>query len=161
MSSHEGMDFPVNKFLSFWVDQQSEDENTLHFKMRDGGEGLVDIDFSEDGYRMDVTEEIMVESPYCTELINAFQGAMGVGDWLEHIQVANIHITNWSGSPTKDKGLFVHGSKQPITELGNLVEQAVMYGYYMSITPTQGLSEEYKERGDIIVMFDDRRLVQR
>lgn len=155
------MDFPVNKFLSFWLDQQSEDEYTLHFKMRDGGEGLVDIDFLNDGYDVSIVEEFSVDSPDCTMLAHRLTDAIGILDWLEHIQVANIHITNWSGSPTKDKGLFVHGSKQPITELSKLTEQAVMYGYYMSITPTQGLSEEYKERGDIIVMFDDRRLVQR
>lgn len=75
--------------------------------------------------------------------------------------MASIHINNWTGSNLLDKELLKHKTTQPIEKLNEIVLEAVENDYYISITPSKGLSDEFKVKGDILVMFDNRRLVGR
>jgi len=64
-----------------------------------------------------------------------------------------IWINNWVGSDAQDRGVVKHGSVLPSDRLCDLVRDAVSFGFYFSVSPT--------ENGDMIFFFDTRRLISR
>lgn len=60
-----------------------------------------------------------------------------------------------------NKGGLISETEQDISELHNLIDEAISYGYYTQISPSEALSEEHKNEGNVLLMFSSRRLVQR
>ena len=75
--------------------------------------------------------------------------------------MAKIHLNHYHGGNSADKGLFKHHTTLDMSQLQELVEQGIKDNIYFSITPPSGLSEEFAKDGDILVFFDDKRLVSR
>lgn len=74
---------------------------------------------------------------------------------------SQIHMHSWGGGSTLDKGLFEDKSALPLEKLNDLVQEALKFDYYISISPSKALQKEFEEVGDILVMFSDRKLTQR
>ena len=62
---------------------------------------------------------------------------------------------------SEDKGNLITGTTKDISELHNLIDEALSYGYYIQIMPSRVLSEERAKNGDVVLMFGKNRLAQR
>jgi len=75
--------------------------------------------------------------------------------------MAKIHLNHFHCGNSADKGLFKHHTTIDMNQLQDLVAEGIKNDMYFSITPSSGLSEEFAENGDIMVLFDNKRLASR
>lgn len=64
-------------------------------------------------------------------------------------------------SNSDDKGKLISNTELELSELNDLINEAISYGYYIQITPSKALVDERKENGDLLFMYSSNRLVQR
>jgi len=72
-------------FKKIAVTRHAENDYTVVFETKDGGSGVVDIDFYAETERMEAVREMYKETPETDAFLLAIDEAYGVGDWMDNL----------------------------------------------------------------------------
>lgn len=110
----------VQDFVRVQVDGR-DDEYTIFFTMKDGGYGLVDIYFFNDGDGMEVMPEIYKDTVQTEAFVDLLNASVGVGDWMEQIK-KGAGMNSVAMTPMDEVAHFPSGE---IRELEDHIKSAI------------------------------------